>query len=295
MDTNEAFDVPSEFELIEWFGCEPVKDGDGRYHYKVSDKFSVTLIFSFDVIESSIQTSVIVADAPVTKVVQESARQVAQGGVEGDSGPSFRITEGGRMGAALASAALELFSRLQEQQAGADVGAGLLEGASVNVLGGPTAKVVGCAQGLADRVIVVRQHAGEQLAAGLEPVGDGVGDVLEVLALVEGRVHDHAVEMAAQADGGSGGGEGEEVGTVDEEVFAFGRDGFQVGNVFGVEFDHGNAGGRVKRPPPDPEIVDVSTSGDVGCQLSLSHVGPILGIPEVALPCLPSPHRWRRH
>ncbi len=58
----------------------------------------------------------------------------------------------------------------------------------------------------------MRQHDRHQLAAGPEPVGDGVGDMLEILALVEGRVHDDALELAAMADGGVVGCEGGGVG-----------------------------------------------------------------------------------
>ena len=58
--TQEAFDVPSEVELIEWFGCSPVTEREGRYRYQVSDNSNVSLVFSFDVIECSIQTVVTV-------------------------------------------------------------------------------------------------------------------------------------------------------------------------------------------------------------------------------------------
>src|SRR5712671_1126448 len=75
MSTKDDFGVPSELELIEWFGCE-AKKGDGQYRYQISDKSNVTLIFSFDVIESSIQTMVLVGEVPVAKVVHESARRL---------------------------------------------------------------------------------------------------------------------------------------------------------------------------------------------------------------------------
>jgi hypothetical protein len=76
MKEKDMFTIPSELELLEWFGCEPTKAEDGQYRYQVSDKSNVTLIFSFDVIQASIQTVVIKADVPVTKVVQESARKL---------------------------------------------------------------------------------------------------------------------------------------------------------------------------------------------------------------------------
>ena len=76
MNARTEFDCPSEHELTEWFGCVPEKDEDFRYRYRVSDRFDVRLIFSFDVIEASIQTIVTVGDAPVTKVVHEGARRL---------------------------------------------------------------------------------------------------------------------------------------------------------------------------------------------------------------------------
>jgi len=76
MNARDTFDVPSELELIEWFGCDPVKEGDAKYRYQISDESNVTLIFSFDVIEASVQTIVIVAGVPVAKVVNESARKL---------------------------------------------------------------------------------------------------------------------------------------------------------------------------------------------------------------------------
>ena len=75
MSAEETFDVPSELELIEWFGCVPVRH-DFQYQYHISDRSNVTLLFSFDVVERSIQTIVTVADAPVVKVVHESARRL---------------------------------------------------------------------------------------------------------------------------------------------------------------------------------------------------------------------------
>lgn len=76
MNAKNAFDVPSELELLEWFGCEPVKDSEFRYQYQISDKSNVTLVFYFDVIEASIQTVIVVEEAPVTKVFHESARRL---------------------------------------------------------------------------------------------------------------------------------------------------------------------------------------------------------------------------
>ena len=76
MNTQNAFEVPSELELIEWFGCASEKSGDARYRYQISDESGVTLIFSFDVIEASVQTVVTVANVLVAKVVHESARKL---------------------------------------------------------------------------------------------------------------------------------------------------------------------------------------------------------------------------
>ncbi|HSY16991.1 MAG TPA: hypothetical protein VK815_01595 [Candidatus Acidoferrales bacterium] len=76
MNARQPFDVPNELELIEWFGCDTVKEDEKRYCYQFSDESNVTLIFSFDVIQASIQTIVTVAGAPVAKVVHESARKL---------------------------------------------------------------------------------------------------------------------------------------------------------------------------------------------------------------------------
>ena len=76
MSDHETFDVPTELELMEWFGCVPIKHGDFRFQYQISDKSNVTLIFSFDVIEASVQTVIIVAGVPVIKVVHESTRKL---------------------------------------------------------------------------------------------------------------------------------------------------------------------------------------------------------------------------
>jgi len=189
-------------------------------------------------------------------------RQVAQGGVEGDFGRDGREDFG--FGGARAF--------LQQQQAGADGRAGFLKRASLDVFGGPTAKVIGCAQGLTDLVVGVGQHEGGELAAGPEPVGDGVGDVLEILALVEGRVHDDALELAAMADGGVVGCEGEEVGAMDAGLrHASGRGcgGPQVREVVGVEFDHGHAVGTFRNAGFDQRAVagggfEDGTAADVG-------------------------------
>jgi len=60
---NHTIRSPSELERIEWF-FEPEKDVDGRYLFRVSDRFGVTLSFPFDVIEDSFQTVLVMAGSP---------------------------------------------------------------------------------------------------------------------------------------------------------------------------------------------------------------------------------------
>jgi len=125
---------------------------------------------------------------------------------------------------------------------------------------------------LTDLVVIVGQHDRNKSPAGLEPVVDGVGDVFEVLALVEGRVHDDALELAAMANGGVVGGEGEEVGAMDAGLrHASGRGcgGPQVWEVVGVEFDHGHAVGTFRNAGFDQRAVagggfEDGTAADVG-------------------------------
>ena len=125
---------------------------------------------------------------------------------------------------------------------------------------------------MTDLVVIVGQHDRNKSPAGLEPVVDGVGDVFEVLPLGEGRVHDDALELAAVADGGVGGREGEEVGDVDAaRRLALGGlgGGIQVRVVLLVEFDHGHAIGAFRNAGFDQRAVagggfEDGTAADVG-------------------------------
>jgi hypothetical protein len=40
MSAKEMFEVPNDLDLIEWFGSEPLKEGNGRYRYVASDSRS---------------------------------------------------------------------------------------------------------------------------------------------------------------------------------------------------------------------------------------------------------------
>ncbi len=52
MNEHQEFETVGEAQLTEWFGCAPIKEGDGRYRYETSDSANVRLIFSFDAIEA---------------------------------------------------------------------------------------------------------------------------------------------------------------------------------------------------------------------------------------------------
>lgn len=76
MMANEAFSVPDEVELLEFFGAEPVERSvdDGYWCYEVVDARNVKLRFSFNIFEQSVQTTLQVADSPLITVVHEGAR-----------------------------------------------------------------------------------------------------------------------------------------------------------------------------------------------------------------------------
>ncbi len=76
MSSQQEFLVPTERELLEWFGCPPKGGSDSRYAFEVVDSVNVKLRFSFDVIQSSVQTTIFINDVPVTKVVHENARKL---------------------------------------------------------------------------------------------------------------------------------------------------------------------------------------------------------------------------
>lgn len=80
--TNQAFTVPDEIELLEFFGAEPVERSvdDGYWCYEVSDARDVRLRLSFNVFEQSVQTSIEVAKSPLITVAHEGAREMKVSG-----------------------------------------------------------------------------------------------------------------------------------------------------------------------------------------------------------------------
>lgn len=73
---DEAFSVPDEVELLDFFGAEPVERSvdDGYWCYEIVDTRNVRLRFSFNIFEESVQTTLQVADSPLITVVHEGAR-----------------------------------------------------------------------------------------------------------------------------------------------------------------------------------------------------------------------------
>lgn len=73
---DQAFSVPNERELVEFFGAEPLDRSvdDGYWCYEVVDGRGVRLRFSFNIFEQSVQTALQVADSSVAVVAHEGAR-----------------------------------------------------------------------------------------------------------------------------------------------------------------------------------------------------------------------------
>jgi hypothetical protein len=94
---DEAFSIPDEVELLEFFGAEPVERSvdEGYWCYEIVDARNVKLRFSFNIFEQSIQTTLQVADSPLITVVHEGARSmkvVAQSLICGFSCPGSATT-----------------------------------------------------------------------------------------------------------------------------------------------------------------------------------------------------------
>jgi hypothetical protein len=76
---NVEFVVPDEMELVAFFGTEPVERQveDGYWCYESSDNRGVTLRFSFDLFEQSVQTAILMDGAPLATVAHEGAQVMA--------------------------------------------------------------------------------------------------------------------------------------------------------------------------------------------------------------------------
>ncbi|MEQ1737161.1 MAG: hypothetical protein ABL886_12255 [Rhodoglobus sp.] len=74
--TSEAFAIPDEVELFEFFGADPVERSvdDGYWCYEVVDARNIRLRFSFNLFEQSVQTTLQAAGTPLVTVVHEGAQ-----------------------------------------------------------------------------------------------------------------------------------------------------------------------------------------------------------------------------
>ncbi len=73
-----SFRVLDEVELLGFFGAEPVVRAveDGYWCYEVSDSRGVTLRFSFNLYERSVQTVLLLGGTPVATVSHEGAERM---------------------------------------------------------------------------------------------------------------------------------------------------------------------------------------------------------------------------
>jgi hypothetical protein len=79
MTMASEFRALDEVELLEFFGVEPVARTveDGYWCYEVADERGVTLRFSFNLHERSIQTALSLGGSPIATVSHEGADQMA--------------------------------------------------------------------------------------------------------------------------------------------------------------------------------------------------------------------------
>jgi hypothetical protein len=71
----QEFEVPDEVELLEFFGAEPVERSveAGYWCYELADERGVTLKFSFNIFERSVQTQLSLRGTPIACVSHEAA------------------------------------------------------------------------------------------------------------------------------------------------------------------------------------------------------------------------------
>ena len=60
-ETMAQLEIPTELEFLEFFGAEPIetRGTDGFWCYEVTDRNRVTLRLSFNVLERSVQTTLL--------------------------------------------------------------------------------------------------------------------------------------------------------------------------------------------------------------------------------------------
>ena len=75
---TQQFTVPDEVELMGFFGADAVERNveDGYWCYELTDGRGVTLRFSFNVFEQSVQTAISVASTVVSIVSHEGAQHI---------------------------------------------------------------------------------------------------------------------------------------------------------------------------------------------------------------------------
>lgn len=79
MNMTEQFCVPKEDDLLEFFGAEPFERivDDGYWCYEISDERGVSLRFSFNLYERSVQTSLSFGGALLASVSHEGANTMS--------------------------------------------------------------------------------------------------------------------------------------------------------------------------------------------------------------------------
>jgi len=75
MNTTGDFHPLDEIELLEFFGVEPAARAveDGYWCYEITDKRGITLRFSFNIYERSVQTALSLGDSLISTVSHEMA------------------------------------------------------------------------------------------------------------------------------------------------------------------------------------------------------------------------------
>ena len=78
METNNYTVIPEEFELLEFFGAEPVEayPGDGFWCYERDDGKGRLLRLSFNILEQSIQTILYIDGHEIEAVSHEGAKKI---------------------------------------------------------------------------------------------------------------------------------------------------------------------------------------------------------------------------
>ena len=75
MQTNERFSVPDEYLMLEIFEQEPSEASpeDGFWCYEMTDDNGITLKFSFNQFDRSVQTTILINGRDIQTVCQEGA------------------------------------------------------------------------------------------------------------------------------------------------------------------------------------------------------------------------------